>query len=133
MTTTEEVLYCLSKAMVFSVLDAKDGFWQVNLEGKSSFLITFWNPFWWYRMLLMPFGTCITPEDFLQLLTRPCCFISLLIYITHLCVCPLHGLVQRKPHRIIILKPWPMFSTHFQLLLAFADFMKTLRKSLINK
>jgi len=58
MPTTEEILYRLSKAMVFSVLDAKDGFWQVKLEGKSSYLITLWNPFWWYRMLLKAFGTC---------------------------------------------------------------------------
>lgn len=57
----KRVLYRLSKAMVFSVLDAKDGFWQVKLEGKRSYLIPFWNPFWWYRMLLMAFGTC-TPQ-----------------------------------------------------------------------
>ena len=41
--TIEEILPELSKAKVFSVADAKNGFWQVKLDQKSSFLTTFWQ------------------------------------------------------------------------------------------
>ena len=38
--TVEEVATTLSKAKVFSVLDAKSGFWQVPLDEASSFWCT---------------------------------------------------------------------------------------------
>ena len=43
--TLEEVLPKLSKAKVFTTLDAKDGFYQITLDEKSSKLTTFWTPF----------------------------------------------------------------------------------------
>ena len=43
--TLEEVLPQLSKAKVFSNLEAKDGFYQISLDEKSSKLTTFWTPF----------------------------------------------------------------------------------------
>lgn len=48
MLTVDEVLPKLVK--VFTVLDAKDGFYQVKLDEDSSLLTTFWTPFGRYRM-----------------------------------------------------------------------------------
>ena len=45
MLTVDQVLPKLSKAKVFTVLDAKDGFHQVKLDNESSLLTTFWTPF----------------------------------------------------------------------------------------
>ena len=39
--TIEDILPQLSKAKVFSVLDAKEGFWQARLDEESSYLTTF--------------------------------------------------------------------------------------------
>ena len=47
--TVEEVATSLSKAKVFSVLDAKSGFWQVPLDDASSRLTTFNTPFYGVR------------------------------------------------------------------------------------
>ena len=52
----------LAKAKVFTVLDAKDGFYQVKLERESSLLTTFWTPFGRYRCL--PQGMSSTPEEY---------------------------------------------------------------------
>ena len=62
--TVEEVATSLSKAKVFSVLDAKSGFWQVQLDDASSRLTTFNTPFGRYRWLRMPFGISSAPEEF---------------------------------------------------------------------
>jgi len=64
MPTLEEVLPTLSKARIFTVLDAKDGFHQVKLDDASSQLTTFWTPFGRYRYLQMPFGIESAPEEF---------------------------------------------------------------------
>ena len=62
--TIEEVATRLSKAKVFSVLDAKNGFWQVQLDKESSFLTTFNTPFGRYRWLRLPFGIKTAPEEY---------------------------------------------------------------------
>ena len=64
MPTLEELLPTLSKVKIFTVLDAKDGFHQVQLDEESSYLTTFWTPFGRYRYLRMPFGISSTPEEF---------------------------------------------------------------------
>ena len=64
MPTLEEVLPTLSKAKIFTVLDAKDGFHQVKLDDTSSYLTTFWTPFGRYHYLRMPFGISSAPEEF---------------------------------------------------------------------
>lgn len=64
MPTLEELLPTLSKARIFTVLDAKDGFHQVKLDDASSYLTTFWTPFGRYRYLRMPFGISSAPEEF---------------------------------------------------------------------
>ena len=61
--TIEEMATRLSKAKVFSVLDAKNGFWQVQLDKESSFLTTFNTPFGRYRWLRLPFGIKRAPEN----------------------------------------------------------------------
>ncbi|XP_041472642.1 uncharacterized protein K02A2.6-like [Lytechinus variegatus] len=64
MPTIEEILPQLSQAKVFTILDAKDGYWQVKLDKESSFLTTFWTPFGRYRWLRMPFGIATAPEEY---------------------------------------------------------------------
>ena len=54
MPTVVEVLLKLSRAKVFTVLDAKNGFHKVKLDNESSLLTTFWTPFGRYRYLRMP-------------------------------------------------------------------------------
>eukprot|EP00057_Strongylocentrotus_purpuratus_P007302 XP_011661776.1 PREDICTED: uncharacterized protein K02A2.6-like [Strongylocentrotus purpuratus] len=64
MPTMDDILPKLAEAKVFSVLDAKDGFWQVKLTERSSLLTTFATPFGRYRWTRMPFGICTAPEEF---------------------------------------------------------------------
>ena len=64
MPTLEEVLPKLSKAKVFTTLDAKDGFYQIGLDESSSKKTTFWTPYVRYRYLRMPFGINLAPEEF---------------------------------------------------------------------
>ena len=54
----------LAKAKVFSIFDAKDGFHQVLLDEKSSYLTTFWAQNDRYRYLRLPFGLCSASEEF---------------------------------------------------------------------
>ena len=60
----EDILPNLAKAKVFSVLDAKIGFRQIELDEVSSFLTCFWTPFGRYRWLRMPFGISSAPEEY---------------------------------------------------------------------
>ena len=60
--TVEDVTSRLTNAKVFSVLDAKTGFWQVKLSENSSYFTTFNTPFGRFRWLRMPFGISSAPE-----------------------------------------------------------------------
>ena len=62
--TIEEILPKLTKARIFTVLDAKDGFHQVKLSEESSFLTTFGTPMGRYRYKRLPFGICSAMEEF---------------------------------------------------------------------
>ncbi|KAK3740433.1 hypothetical protein QZH41_004601 [Actinostola sp. cb2023] len=53
-----------TNAKVFSVVDAKNGFWQVQLDEESSYLTTFGTPWGRYRWTRMPFGISPAPEEF---------------------------------------------------------------------
>ena len=64
MPTLDDVLPQLAGAKVFSLLDAKDGFNQVVLSEKSSYLTTFWGPQRRYRWRCLPFGLSSAPEEF---------------------------------------------------------------------
>lgn len=56
----------LAKAKVFSILDAKDGFFQIKLDEASSYLTTFWTPFSRYRYLRCQFGISSAPEEYMR-------------------------------------------------------------------
>ncbi|KAF0044793.1 hypothetical protein F2P81_003951 [Scophthalmus maximus] len=64
MRSVEEVAAQMSGATVFSVLDAKNSFWQIRLDKKSSMLTTFSTPCGRYRFLWMPFGINSASEIF---------------------------------------------------------------------
>ena len=64
MPTVDDILRGLTKAKVFSLLDAKDGFLHVKLTQRSSYVIKFWGPSCRYRWLRLPFGLSSAPEEF---------------------------------------------------------------------
>ncbi|CAA9995923.1 unnamed protein product, partial [Nesidiocoris tenuis] len=61
-STIESVLSELNGARYFSVVDTKDGFWNIKLDEKSSKLTTFWTPFGRYRFLRLPFGLNVSTD-----------------------------------------------------------------------
>ena len=64
MPTIEENLLRLQDAKVFSVHDAKKGFYHVKLDKEGSLLTTFWIPFGRYRWLRMLFGIASAREEY---------------------------------------------------------------------
>ena len=59
MRTIDYVIPKVSGASHFSILDARSGFWQVELDDESSKLCTFSTPWGKYRWKRLPFGlTC---------------------------------------------------------------------------
>ena len=59
-----DLLPKLTNAMVFTVVDAKNGFWHVQLDEQSSLPTTFGTPWGRYRWTRMPFGISVAPEEF---------------------------------------------------------------------
>lgn len=64
MPTIEEVTAQLAGKKYFTVLDLKDGYWQMKLDECTSKLCTFSTPFGNYRFLRMPFGIKIAAQMF---------------------------------------------------------------------
>lgn len=62
MRTIEEVANRLNRAKLFTVVNAKDGFWQKRLDIESSYKTTFNTSFGRYRWLRMPLGISSAPE-----------------------------------------------------------------------
>jgi len=62
--TIEEVIPKLKNAKFFSLLDAKNGYWQVELDYASSILTTFNTPLGRYRWLRLPFGISCASEEY---------------------------------------------------------------------
>ena len=62
--TLEDVLPKLTKAKCFSLLDAKDGFFQVKLAEQSRKLTTFWTPLGRYCWNRLPFGLSSSGEEY---------------------------------------------------------------------
>ena len=51
---------------IFSVLDARNGFWQLVMDDESSHLTTKATPFGRFRWKRLPFGVPPAPEIFQQ-------------------------------------------------------------------
>ncbi len=62
MPTIEEVATRLNGAKIFSVFDASNGFWQVELDQASSLFTTFNTPFGRYCWKRIPFAINSAPE-----------------------------------------------------------------------
>ncbi len=62
--TVDEILPGMAKAKIFSVFDAKDGFFQIKLDEESSYLTMFWTPFGRYRYTRCPFGISSATEEY---------------------------------------------------------------------
>ena len=50
----------------FTVLDVRNGFWNIELEEESKKLTTFNTPYGRYCWKWLPFGICSEPEVFLR-------------------------------------------------------------------
>ena len=68
--TIDEVLSKISGAKVFTKIDAKDGYWQIPLTEKSSFLTVFNTPHGRYRYTRLPFGLNSANEIFQKRMTQ---------------------------------------------------------------
>ena len=55
----EDVLPDLSRAKVFTKVDARNGYWHMQLDDESSTLTTFDTPFRQYRWKHLPFGISV--------------------------------------------------------------------------
>ena len=64
----KEILPKLSGAKYFSIVDAKCGYWNVELDQEPSYSTTFNTPFGRCRFLHMPFGLKISQDVFQALL-----------------------------------------------------------------
>lgn len=64
--TIEEMLPGFAKAKIFTVIDAKNGFWHLELDNPSADLMAFSTPMGVHRWKRMPFGISSTPEDTFQ-------------------------------------------------------------------
>ena len=62
--TAQEISSHLAGKKVFSTLDLKDGYWQIELDEQSSLLCTFNTPFGRFRFTRMPFGLNSASEVF---------------------------------------------------------------------
>lgn len=68
MHTIEEIVSAMPGAKVFSVLDAKSGFLQIELDEASSLLTIFNTPIGRFRWLRLPFGLKCSPEIFQRIM-----------------------------------------------------------------
>ncbi|GFU17372.1 retrovirus-related Pol polyprotein from transposon opus [Nephila pilipes] len=62
--TADALVTKLQGGKVFTIIDAKNGFWQLPLDEESSYLITFCTPWGRYRFLVLPFRLNSAPEEF---------------------------------------------------------------------
>ena len=62
--TLEEILPKLNGAKVYSIVDAKCGYWNIILDEDSSYLTTFNSPYGCYRFKRMLFGLKMSQDIF---------------------------------------------------------------------
>lgn len=68
--TIEEIVAEMPNAKVFSVVDANQGFWQIQLDEESSRLCTFNTPFGRYSFKRLLFVIASAPEVFQRCLAK---------------------------------------------------------------
>ena len=68
--TFEDISAKLSVKRLYSVIDMKDGFWQLRMDEESSRLCTFNTPFGRYSFCRLPFGISSAPEVFQKKMTE---------------------------------------------------------------
>ena len=54
----------LSKAKMLTVIKFKKGFWQVELDEESSYLMTYNTPFGCFRFICLPFAPTVSGDIF---------------------------------------------------------------------
>ena len=62
--TIDEISHKLSGSVLYSKLDAKNGYWSIKLDEESSKLCTFQSPAGKYRFLRLPFGLSVSQDIF---------------------------------------------------------------------
>lgn len=62
--TIETIIKKIHKSEYFTVIDASNAYWQIELEEKSSYYTTFNTPHGRFRFTRMPFGICSAAEVF---------------------------------------------------------------------
>ena len=64
MPVVKDILPDLARAKVFSVLDLKSGYWQIDLDEQSSKLTAMGTPFGRFVLIRLRFGIAPAPEIF---------------------------------------------------------------------
>ena len=62
--TIDDIIPKVANATHFSVLDARSGYWMVELDKESSLLTTFATPFGRFRYNRLPFGIVVSQDVF---------------------------------------------------------------------
>ena len=62
--TIDDILPKVANAKFFSVLDARSGYWMVELDEESSLMTTFATPFGRYKFNRLPFGIVVSQDIF---------------------------------------------------------------------
>jgi transposase InsO family protein len=62
--TLEEIMPKLAGSKLYSKLDAKKGYWNIELDEESTYLTTFNTPFGRYRYFRVPFGLKVSQDVF---------------------------------------------------------------------
>ena len=70
--TPEEITYKLSEARVFSKLDARNGYWSMEVDDESSLLTAFSSPAsnQRYKFMRLPFGLCVSQDLFQEAMDK---------------------------------------------------------------
>lgn len=66
MRTLDDVLPSLNNSRYFTKLDARSGYWAIKLSEESSYLTCFNTIFGRYRYLRLPFGLCMSGDEFIK-------------------------------------------------------------------
>lgn len=66
----EDIRPKLLNKKFYTLLDLKQGFWQIKLDKESSDLCTFSTPFGFYKFNRLPFGLSCAPEAFINMVQK---------------------------------------------------------------